>query len=196
MFKARHALAATVLAFSLGPAQATYVVDTGTPTSALANLSLVSAGTLYQNYGISFNLAADTVVDSVESVFGGSIGSVSLAVHEGNDPNGAVLFSQLLTLTTTEVDWHGVFGMNLSLPAGDYTLTVSAQPGFNGVAYFDAPSPQPQEWVQNFFAPSWGPLGSIGLALRVDSATVPEPAGSALVLAALAGLRAARRRSR
>ena len=110
-----------------GPARATALLDTGTPTG-VGNPLTIRNNSGYQTLAGAFSTAGPEVVDSVQTYlvkFDGSIDFLITGRTPGNLPDvNNTLFSQTLTLDSSTEDWYGPTGLNWALPAGDYYLVL------------------------------------------------------------------------
>lgn len=196
--KFRIVMAASAIAVSLGTAEAAYIVDTGPGLSpALGVPSLFASGVAFQHLGASFNVASATRITSVEGWIGGGLGNVLMELHLGASPNGALQFSTPVGIVDITDGWRGANGLDWNVAAGDYTLTVVAQQGFNGHMVTSPANPLGIEWMSTPLAPDWAQT-SFDFGWRVDAAVgaVPEPKSFVLVLLGVVALGAAARRQR
>ena len=142
----KHLAAIAAAAFlCAGSAEAGYIVDTG-PGTGLFSLSLNNQGVSYQNLGVTFNVGEDSSLTGVEGWITG-VGSLLFELHQGASPTGALLFSSLVTFNDAlGSNWYGATGLDWDVLAGDYTLTVIAQPGFIGAMQTGVANPAGTEW--------------------------------------------------
>ena len=195
MFHWRKAIVATFAAFSLGSASAALIVDTGAPPAGNFQLSLDNQGVSFQHLGVTFSVASDSSITSVEGWIGVfDPGNLLIELHDGASPNDAVLFSSQVAAVAGASSWLGATGLDWDVTAGDYTVTITAQPGFSGGMDPNPPNPAGAEWFSNSLSGGWSPATfNLGWRVGADLA-VPEPAAYSLVLLALAAAAAARRR--
>ena len=189
------AVVASFAAFMLGTASASLIVDTGAPPPATFQISLYSQGIAFQHLGMTFNVGTDSSITSVEGWIGvGAPGDLLIELHDGATPNGAVLFSSQVALAAGASTWLGVTGLDWDVAAGDYTVTLTAQPGFDGGMDPNPPNPAGTEWFMGALSGGWLDTGfNLGWRINADSA-VPEPAAYSLALLALVAAGVARRR--
>jgi hypothetical protein len=173
---------AAVAAFTMGSAQAVYIVDTGpgvTPNWALF---------VQQSLGATFNVAAAGTINSVEGWIDGSVvGTVTVQLVAGTNPNGAVLYSAGFAAPAA-ASWQGAGSLGWVVAAGDYTVTFRADSGFAGSMPGAAPNPLVTEWFTLNDQTSWTQYDGLDLGVRIDAGPIPEPGTYALMLLGLAGL--------
>ena len=193
-------LSACVLA---SPAQAIFLLDTGTPDGLDNPLTIRNQGSGYQSFAAAFSTTGPEVVTSVEAYlesFDGTIDFLITGRTPGNLPDVSnTLFSQSLTLNTGDEfgipDWYGPSGLNWNLPAGEYYLVLDPQFGFASAMPRNAPNPTIVPFTSTsdlsvIGGSGWRSPSTSGNGFRITA--VPEP--SSLALLALGGLIAARRR--
>jgi hypothetical protein len=196
MFNWRMAVVAAAAALSMGAAQAGYILDTGPGLAASTQLALNNQGVSYQNLGVTFNVGQNSSLSSVEGWITGA-GSLLFELHQGASPTGALLFSSLVAINDTASNWHGATGLDWDVLAGDYTLTVIAQPGFSGGMETAPANPAGTEWFATPLTPNWATMTfNLGWRVGVADATVPEPSSFALAALGLLALSAGAARRR
>lgn len=196
MFDWRIACVAVSAVFSMGSAQAAYILDTGPGAAGSTMITLNNVGISYQNLGVSFNVSQASSITSVEAWIGNGTGNVLFELHDGANPNGSVLFSSLVTISDTTNGWRGATGLNWNVAAGDYALALIAQPGFNGGMQISPPNPAGTEWMANPLSNGWATT-TFNMGWRVDAvaASVPEPSNLALLAIGLVPIGIAVRRN-
>lgn len=194
MKKMRVAAVAAAAALSMGAAQAALILDTGPGTGF--QLTLNNQGVSFQNLGVTFNVGQNSSLNSVEGWITGA-GNLLFELHQGASPTGALLFSSLVAINDTASNWHGATGLDWGVLAGDYTLTVIAQPGFNGGMQTSPANPAGTEWFANALTPNWATTTfDMGWRIGATAATVPEPGSFALAALGLLALGAGAARKR
>jgi hypothetical protein len=182
-----------------GTASATYVLDTGTPTSGVMAMSLDSG----DYYAAEFSLASGSTVTSIQAYmtnafFADSPGDTfTLAIYSGNNflnnRNAAAVFS---TQGTYESDgWNGASGLSWTASTGgNYWAAVEINPPGDTAANLALPSPTSGGTVaaQDFAfndgsGNGYSDAGALPFGIQV-AATTPVPLPPSLWLFACGAL--------
>ncbi|HSD36836.1 MAG TPA: PEP-CTERM sorting domain-containing protein [Rhodocyclaceae bacterium] len=193
----KRTLVAAALAFALasGGAQATNIVDTGTP----GGWGLTFDKTQY--FAGEFSLLDDSSINGIQGYFATAAGNVGISVLSNfGDLPGSVLYSTNLVTTAGAAAWRGVSGLDWSLAAGTYwvAFTPDFTSAYNEIVV-GAATPL-LAYAQHGGSGDWqAPLYNLGLGVRIDgvaavAADVPEPTSIALCALGLAGLAVVARR--
>jgi len=180
-----NAIAAALLLSGACGAGATVLVDTGTPDGTGITYAVDAVDWL----ALRFDLAADSLITRVRAhLTGGTAGDTfALSLYEdGAGVPAALLASNVVTFAGD--GWNGASALNWAVGAGHYWIGVEGVDGsFNanggGVTMPGATAFSSGAGYQAYPGLQFG--------LRVDgvaASAVPEPAGTALMLAGLVGL--------
>lgn len=195
MFDCRKALLVVTAACSMAAAEAAYIVETGEATGSL-EISLNDQGVSFQHLGVSFSVQQDSEITSVEGWITGLVeGNVAFELRDGATPDGALLFSSIVTVPVSAAAWRGATGLNWAVSAGDYTLVAIAQDGFSGGMTVGPSNPAGTEWFNNALSNGWSVVPfNFGWRIAAEASTVPESGSLALAALAIATLGAVHRR--
>ncbi|MCU6497910.1 PEP-CTERM sorting domain-containing protein [Rugamonas sp. A1-17] len=193
------------LCLAAGAAQAALVVDTGTPSNAVGSGWAFNSN---HSYAGRFSVAAALTIDSIAGYFRTDAGTVGVSLFsnsgdgDGGFIPGGVLQSASVTTVAGALAWNGVSALDWTVGPGTYWVVFtssygagsqSSMPGMASQALGGYALMQGGQWYDATF------LG-LGQGLRVDGAlasSVPEPAGTTMFIAGLAGIGVlARRRKR
>jgi hypothetical protein len=197
MIKRTLVAAALALALASGGAQASNIVDTGTP----GGWGLTFDKTQY--FAGEFSLLDDSIINGIQGYFGTAAGNVGISVLSNlGDLPGSVLYSANLATTAGSAAWRGVSGLDWSLAAGAYwvAFTPDFTSAYNEIT-MGAPTPLLAYAQHRDFGDWESPIDNLSLGVRIDAvaaaaADVPEPTSIALCALGLAGLVVARRRTK
>jgi hypothetical protein len=185
--------AATLLAV---PAQAAWLLDTGTPD----NSGFAQAVNADQGLAMQFSVAGPQLIDAVQAYladpFQANQGATFLLNLYGNSGSGAtalpgaLLYSQ--TASFAADGWNGASGLGWSVGPGLYWAAVEVASGdFSDlVAPVHAPAANPATAFSTFS--TYGRYDHLDIGLRVSA--VPEPGSWVLLVAGIGAVAAAARR--
>jgi hypothetical protein len=180
------------------PAQAAWLVDTGTPVGGPHTYNSPSAGA---SYAASFEIGAASLINAMQVHFAvNSSGPVEFSLHQGSSPTGPAVFTRSLATTASPVgtEWLGFTDLNIPVAAGEWTLALSFDSPFSGLLPigFAPTNTVTKFWFDHNGSGAWGSSDD-GLTMftRVGGvAAIPEPQAYVMVLAGLTCLVLVRRR--
>lgn len=129
------AISVVVLCIGASVAQASPIVDTGTPTG-----TDVWRLNFFEYYAGSFTTTDTVVVQSLEGYFSNdgiaTPGLMDIAIHApSGQADGYIPLEQTVLFTTrveidalAPLDWYGAFGLDWLLPAGQYWVSFRPTP--------------------------------------------------------------------
>lgn len=195
-----------ILALGLmsGAARAALVVDTGTPSNAIGSGWAFNAN---HSYAGQFSVAGALTIDSIAGYFSTDAGTVGVSLFsnsgdgDGGFIPGSVLQSASVATSAGALAWNGVSALDWKVGPGTYWVVFTASYGAGSQSSMPGMAPQALGGYALMQGGAWYDATFLGLGqgLRVDGAlvsSVPEPAGTMMLVAGLAGIGLLARRRR
>lgn len=195
---------ALALGLASGAAQATLVVDTGTPTNAVGTGWAFNSGHAYAG---QFSTAGALTINSIAGYFSTDVGNVSISLFSNSEDGdggfipGSALQSASFATGLGALAWNGVAALDWAVGQGSYWIVFTSSYGTASQSSMPGTAGNPLAGYALTQGGQWYDAADLGLAqgLRVDAtaaaaAVVPEPGSIALFGLGLAGLAALGRR--
>ncbi|MYN18723.1 PEP-CTERM sorting domain-containing protein [Rugamonas sp. FT107W] len=193
------------LCLASGAAQAALVVDTGTPSNAVGSGWAFNGN---HSYAGRFSVAGALTIDSISGYFSTDAGTVGVSLFsnsgdgDGGFIPGSVLQTASVATAAGALAWNGVSALDWKVGPGTYWVVFTSSYSAGSQSSMPGMAPQALGAYALMQGGQWYDASFLGLgqALRVDGAlvsSVPEPAGTTMLIVGLAGIGAlARRRKR
>lgn len=190
------------LCLAAGAAQAALVVDTGTPSNAVGGGWAFNSN---HSYAGRFSVTGALTIDSIAGYFSTDVGTVGVSLFsnsgdgDGGFVPGSVLQSASVATGAGALAWNGASALDWKVGAGTYWVVFTSSYGAGSQSSMPGMAPQALDGYALMQGGQWYDAASLGLGqgLRVDGvlvSSVPEPAGTTMLIVGLAGIGALARR--
>lgn len=174
------------LCLAPGTAQATLVVDTGTPSNAIGTGWAFNGS---HSYAGRFSLLGGMTIDSIQGYFSTATGSAGISLFSNSEDGdggfvpGSTLYTASVATAAGPLAWNGVSALNWHVLQGTYWIVFTSTYGTAGQTSMPGLAGNPLGGYALTQGGHWYDAAELGLAqgLRIDAtADVPEPGSIAL----------------
>jgi hypothetical protein len=185
------------MAAPLAPAQATYFIETGTPTGEM-RYTVYDDGAMHQKIAASFSLFDVSHVQTIEAyLYAGTASTITMTLYTTDILPQYEVFSKSFTTTVGE-GWQGLTNLDLLLYPRSYFLLFTSSET-RGTHSLRSSEPNQLDYVlyNNQGSQGWRLIPDASIGLRISDETlaaVPEPASWAMMIGGFALMGGALRR--